>query len=323
MKIGILFGGNSLEHEISIVTAFQLKNKLSNEYDIVMLYLDFNNNLYDASSMKVSDFKEADIKGLKPTRFELGGIKGIKIDSIIIAMHGENGEDGIAASLCRFYSLSFVGCDIFASSLAMNKYLCYRYLSSLGLKMIPTRFYNYNDYIEGNIKEEYPIIIKPNKGGSSIGICVANNEEELLDALAKVFNLTDEIVVQRFYFDIHEYNLALYENGYSKLEMIMNKSEFFTFENKYNDEFKEYHKMLVTDRLDEFKAIARDVYNFIAASGIIRIDFFMIDNEIYINEINTIPGALSMYLFDDFISVIKELINASVVSKKELKNEES
>ena len=85
MKIGILFGGNSLEHEISIITAYQVKSKIEKRYDVYMLYLDFDNNLYIANKCSIGDFKLGKPKKLKKTSFIGGGVKGIKLDSVIIA----------------------------------------------------------------------------------------------------------------------------------------------------------------------------------------------------------------------------------------------
>mgnify|MGYP003318676605 CR=1 FL=1 len=107
-----------------------------------------------------------------------------------------------------------------------------------------------------------------------------------------------------------EYNLALSEFDYSNLERINNKSEIFTYENKYTDSFKLLHQEISdNDRIEEFKEVARKIYNMLDLNGIVRIDFFVIDNRIYVNEINTIPGALSMYLFDDFIDVFNRSLN--------------
>ena len=105
-------------------------------------------------------------------------------------------------------------------------------------------------------------------------------------------------------------SIALSEFDYSNLERINNKSEIFTYENKYTDSFKLLHQEIIdNDRIEEFKDIARKVYIMLDLNGIVRIDFFVIDNRIYVNEINTTPGALSMYLFDDFIDVFNRSLN--------------
>lgn len=316
MNIGILFGGNSLEHEISIVTAFQLKRRLEKDYNVNMIYIDYDNSLYIANKVRLNDFKNNNLKGLKKTSFKDKGVKGIDLDCIILSVHGENAEDGVAAALCRFYHIPYVGSNILASSIALDKYRCYKYLSNNGIKMIDSILYTYEDYLSGKEIGIYPCIIKPLYGGSSIGITVCKSKIELDNKLIEAFKISNRLIVQRYYENIEEYNLALYENGVSRLEKIDIKNDFFTFEDKYASEFKLMHKAMSDDSLySKFKDIGRSVYNLLEASGIIRIDFFMIENEIYVNEVNIIPGALSMYLFDNFDRVIRECINSSILKK--------
>lgn len=317
MKIGILFGGNSLEHEISIVSAYSLKKKLEDTYDIDMLYIDFNNDLFNANKLILKDFKNNNLKGLKRVSFSSGGVNKKKIDCMILALHGENGEDGIAAALCRFYNIPFVGSDIMASSIAIDKYSCYKYLSSNNIPMIDTRVYTYEDYINGNDIDKYPVIVKPIYGGSSIGIYVCRNKDEFDNKIIEALRVSKEVIIQPYYDNILEYNLAIYNSGYSKLERIDKKDEIFSFDNKYNESFKLMHQAIDDDYLiDDFKKLGRSVYDLLKCSGIIRIDFFLIDNKIYVNEVNILPGGLAMYLIDDFKAVIHECIVDAMKNKK-------
>ncbi|MGM9969728.1 MAG: ATP-grasp domain-containing protein [Anaeroplasma sp.] len=311
MKIGILFGGNSLEHEISIITAFQLKNKLKSIYDVVMLYIDFDSKIFDVSTTTLNDFKNNKIKA---RIISMEKVKN-KIDCIIIATHGENGEDGIAAALCEFYNIPYVGCNVLAASLCMNKWKTYQLLSRNGITMLETKHYTFNDFLNGIDLNDFPVIIKPIYGGSSIGISVCNKKEELDDCLIEAFKYNDEIIVQKYYKNLEEYNLAIYEGGVSELEKITNKNDIFSFDNKYNESFKQFHQKLI-DEKEEFVNISKEIYKILGLSGLIRIDFFKINNEIIVNEINTTPGALAMYLFPNFEYVIKDLVNLALTKKK-------
>jgi D-alanine-D-alanine ligase len=310
VNVGILFGGNSKEHEISIISAYQIKNKLKYEYDIHMIYIDIENNVFIADKMKLDDFKCNNYKKLKKTNFILGGVKGVKLDIAVLAGHGENSEDGIFASLMRFYNIKYVGCDLLASSICIDKHITYNYLSNNKINMINSYLYSYNDYINGQEFEEYPLILKPLCGGSSIGIFVIKDESQRIKVLNEAFNITDKFIVQKYYDNIIEYNLAIDDYGYSRLERIVKKNDIFSFENKYNESFKQFHQFIGDDILyDEFKRVGRCVYDLLNCSGIIRIDFFLIDGIIYVNEVNTTPGALAMYLYDDFNLVMRKLIN--------------
>ena len=315
MNLGILFGGNSREHEISIVSAYQIKNKLKYEYNIHMIYIDFDNTVYIADKMSLDDFKYNNYKKMKETRFIRGGVKGVNIDVIILSGHGENSEDGLFAGVMKFYNIIYIGCNMLSGSICIDKYVTYNYLSNNDIKMIDSYIYTYNDYINGIELKEYPVILKPLYGGSSIGIYIIKDKEEK-NKLNLAFKDSDKLLVQKYYDNIIEYNLALDDIGYSKLERIVKKDDIFSFDNKYNESFKQFHQAIGEDILyDEFKIVARRVYELLKCSGIIRIDFFLIDGIIYVNEVNTTPGALSMYLYDDFPNVIRRLINKKLLEK--------
>ena len=311
MNIGILFGGKSFEHSISIITAYQLKKKLQDYHNIFMIYFDINGNVYDCSKLTFKEFKE-NKKGFKKLN-----LSKMKLDLIVGAMHGENGEDGLAYNFARINNLPYFGSKGFGSSISLDKYKTYQFLSKNGIDMIDTYLYTYQDYLNGKIIRNYPIIIKTLNGGSSIGVFVIHNEEEFINQISDIFRYGKKVVVQPYYKDIIEYNLALTETDYSNLERINSKDEIFTFENKYTDSFKLLHQQINTDILcEEFKTIARRVYNLLDLNGIVRIDFFVIDNHIFVNEINTTPGALSIGLFNDFISIFNKSLKILLTEEK-------
>ena len=307
MNIGIIFGGKSFEHDISIISAYQLKKKIEKKYKINMIYVDFNSNLYITDKCSLNDFKNNNLKKKKKTMFVSGGIKYIDIDVLVSVMHGENGEDGIIASMARFYDIPFMGCSTFSGSLCIDKYNTYRYLSSNGIDMVDTILYTYEDYLNNKEINIIPCIIKPCCLGSSLGINVCKDKNDLDDLLVDSFKYSNRLVIQPFYEGILEYNLALNESYYSNLETINKKEDIFSFENKYSDSFKQLHQSLINnDRYDEFCCVARKVYDLICGNGIIRIDFFIHEDKILVNEVNTTPGALAMYLFADFDVVFDE-----------------
>ncbi len=304
MKLGIIFGGKSYEHEISVITAFQLKKKLEKEYELHMIYVSLEGKIYNADKMKLKDFKFNHYKKLKKLKLHKWGL-----NVLVGAMHGENGEDGLAAAFAKIHNIKYFGCDLFASSLCLDKYRTYLYLSNNGVKMVKTMYYTYEDYLKNKKIKYMPCIIKPLCGGSSIGISIAKTEEELDSKLNEAFSYSKEVIIEPYYEELLEFNLALNEKNFSQLEEIHKKDEIFSFENKYSDSFKVIHQSIIEhNRYDEFCKIARKVYNLIGAKGIIRLDFFMIDGVIYVNEVNTTPGALAMYLFEDFNQIFSEAL---------------
>lgn len=304
MNIGIIFGGKSFEHEISVITAYQVKKKLEEMYKISMLYVDINGVVWDSTKSLLNDYKIG-----KPKLKKLN-INRLNLNVIVGCMHGENGEDGYAYNFARINNIKYFGTKGFGSSICMDKYKSFNYLTNNGIKMVDTYVYTFNDYLTGKLIENFPVIVKPIYGGSSLGVVVIRNKDELVEGLIEAFTYTDTLVVQPFVEQVVEYNMALTEEDYSVLERINHKSEIFSYQNKYSDSFKLLHQELTNmDKLEEFKTIGRRVYEILSLNGIVRIDFFLIDDEIYVNEINTTPGALSIYLFDDFMEVFNKSLN--------------
>lgn len=306
MNLGILFGGNSLEHDISIISAFQLKNKLKKAFNIIMLYCDYDSNIYNVSKNKLDDFKK-DKYRFKVTRLVNGGIKNKKIDLMLLIGHGENSEDGVFAGLMRFYNICYLGSDIFTSSLCIDKWNSYLFLRD-EIPFLNKLSYNKVDYINKKEIPFMPAIIKPRYGGSSIGIEVCNNKEELDNKLIKELNSYNELIIEPFMNNIKEYTQAVAHNYTSKIEVIK-KKEFYSFDSKYTNDNKFILRDFIIDpKLDE---LSKRIYKLINASGIIRIDYFKINDKYYVNEINTLPGALASYLFESFDNVILDEIKYS------------
>ncbi|MDE7263299.1 MAG: ATP-grasp domain-containing protein [Anaeroplasmataceae bacterium] len=314
MKLGILFGGQSYEHEISIITAYQLKKRIEQEYEVHLIYVSLDGKYFNADRMKLSNFKLSQNKNLKKLKLDK-----LKLDCIVGAMHGENGEDGLAAAFAKIHRIRYMGCDLLAGAVSLDKYRSYLYLSKNGVRMVKTIHYTYEDFLSNKKIPYLPCIMKPVCGGSSIGIFIASTPEELSAKLAETFSYSKEIILQPYLETLEEYNLALNETTFSHLERIHKKDDIFSFENKYSDSFKVTHQSIIEHpRYDEFCKIARKVYELLHASGIIRIDFFLSEDKIYVNEVNTTPGALSMYLFSDFNEVFKESLRLCLT--KEIKN---
>lgn len=312
MRLGLLFGGSSFEHEISIVTAFQLRKRLEANYEIHLIYVSLSGDVWNADQMSMKDFRLEAYKKLKKLK-----LKKLKLDAIIGAMHGENGEDGLGYTFAKLNHIRYVGCDMLASSLCMDKYRSYLYLNYNGIPMLPTTYYTYQDYLDNKKIDYFPCIIKPVKGGSSLGIVVVNRKEELEEELLKAFQFGTEFIIQPYYSDLVEYNLAVSEKYYSNLEKINKKDTIFSFDNKYSDSFKVMHQSLVEDeKYDQFCSVARKVYDLLGAKGIIRIDFFYLNDMIYVNEVNTTPGALAMYLFPNFEKVFEDCLNKALLEKE-------
>lgn len=320
MKIAIVFGCSSYEHEISIVSSIAMKDVLSDE--LIYVFCDQNREFYEipTSTIKSKLFSSGEYKKCDKLTLQKGGFakksmfgqKELVFDVVLNLTHGGDGEDGVLASLFEFYKIPFIGPRVEACSVSSHKFLTKGYASSVDVKSIDYTFYTKNDSI--NI-DTFPVIIKPVRLGSSIGVSIVKTQEELDYALDVAFEFDDAIIIEPFIANIKEYNLAGTKvNGEFIFSIIEEpqKAEFLDFDKKYLD-FSRTSKALEADIDDALKLKIQEafkkLYNTLFDGALIRCDFFVVNNEVYINEINSIPGSMANYLFEDFNTVLTSLAN--------------
>ncbi len=324
MTFDVLFGGVSFEHEISIVSAIALKKVLGEKANR-FIFVDSEHRFYivPTESMKSKYFSSGEYKkGIQIFPQKGGwakksffGFTFMQANIIINLIHGADGEDGTMSSLLDFYQLNFIGPRTESSVMSFNKALTKLYAKQRGVKTLD---YEILTRQSADIKRlSYPIIIKPARLGSSIGVSIVNESKELEYAMDLAFEYDDSIIVEPFKSGIKEYNLAgcKVKNGAEsvfKFSIIEepSKKEMLDFENKYLD-FSRTEQVLKADISTELETKLKDefakLYENAFEGALIRCDFFVIDDEIYLNEINPIPGSMANYLFENFIAVIEEL----------------
>jgi len=318
MKIAIVFGGASFEHEISIVSAIAMKDVIKDE--LVYIFLDQNRDFYHIPTNTITsklfssgEYKKSDILTLKKGGFSkkaMFGEKQLDFDVVLNLTHGGDGEDGVLASLFEFNNIPFIGPRVESCSVSSNKFLTKGYSQSCGVKVIDYQYFNKNDEIKTN---EFPVIIKPTRLGSSIGVSIVKEQSELQYALDVAFEFDTDIIIEPFIKGIKEYNLAGCKTEGEFLFSIIEepaKADFLDFDKKYLD-FSRTSKAQVADisesLQDKLKESFKKIYNTSFEGSLIRCDFFVVEEEVYLNEINPIPGSMANYLFDDFNSVISKL----------------
>lgn len=320
MKIAIVFGGISFEHEISIVSSIAMKDVLKNE--LVYIFLDENREFYhiptDVIKSKLfssGDYKKFDKLSIARNGFyKKGGLfskeKPLDFDIALTLMHGGDGEDGVVASLFEFYNIPYLAPRVEACVVSSNKFLTKGYASSVDVNVVDYKYFTKGDKVE---IEEYPVILKPVKLGSSIGVSIVKSKEELDYALDVAYEFDDAIIIEPFISGVKEYNLAGTKvNGEFKFSILEEpqKAEFLDFDKKYLD-FSRTSKAKAVDLGEELNTKVKEsfkrIYNNLFEGSIIRCDFFVIDDEVYLNEINSIPGSMANYLFDDFNALLNEV----------------
>ena len=319
MTLGIIFGSKSFEHEISIVSAITMKKVLKNTLEYI--FIDQHRDFYHIPASKINSklFSSGEYKKYDKLQISQGGFfksslfgqKKLDIDTILNLTHGGDGEDSVLASLFEFFNIPFIGPRNTACVVSCDKYITKQYASSINVKTLPCEYFHKDDKVS---VEKYPVIIKPTKLGSSIGVSIVKSADELDYALDVAFEYDDTIIIEPFINGVKEYNLAGAKIGNNEIQFSIieepQKEEFLDFEKKYMD-FNRTQQVLKANISDELISQLKDnfikVYNNTFDGSLIRCDFFVIDDEVYLNEINPIPGSMANYLFDDFNTLINQI----------------
>ena len=319
MNIAILFGGSSFEHEISIVSAITMK-KVLKKSQLTYIFVDANREFWLVDTDKINSklFSSGEYKKGKKLTLKKGGFftegmfgsKQVAFDVLLNLIHGRDGEDGKITSLMEFFGIPYISPRLEASALSYNK-LYTKYLAeSLGVKTVAYEYLQKNG--ERKIDMPYPVIVKPVRLGSSIGVSIVKNESELDYALDVAFEFDTDVIVEPFIEGVKEYNQAGCLTDSWELSIVEepHKEEFLDFEKKYMD-FARDAQVLAADISDELREKIRDsfkkIYDPLFKGSIIRCDFFVHEGEVLLNEINPIPGSMANYLFEDFEGMLGRL----------------
>lgn len=341
IKVALLFGGKSVEHEISVISALQAAQSLDREkYDVIPVYISKSGEMYCGE--RVGDIEAyKDIKSLISESFEVcfarisGRAAIIKtrpklfekplvdyIDVALPVVHGTNVEDGTVAGYLNLIGVPFAGCDVLSAALSMDKYAMKLIFKESGIPVLDCAICDIADYSADDtaaiekIEEKigYPMIVKPVNLGSSVGISKADCREKLSEALAEAFLYAKRVLVERAIVNLTEINCSVLGNERaaeaSVCERPVGSDEILSYEDKYIGGSKSSKGMASTKRVipadispentEKIRELAVRAFKALGCCGVARIDF-MIDNdsgEIYLNEINSIPGSLSFYLWE-------------------------
>ena len=351
IKVGFLFGGRSVEHEISVITANQGMSAIDKEkYEIVPIYVAKTGLMYTGEKLlDLANYKNLDelIKNctqvtlindgnkVNLVKFPISKFKNNIVNTIDVAfpaMHGSNGEDGTMQGYLETLNIPYVGCDVLSSSVGMDKIMMRRVLKEAGIPSLDyISFYsleyikNENEIIE-NIERKinYPVIVKAGNLGSSVGIKKAKDRAGLKEAIEFAIEYSDRVMVERAIENLREINCSvmgdMIEAKASVCEEPFGSDEILSYSDKYMSGGKtkggkmqtgsksagmaSLDRKIPADISDELsnrvQELAVRTFKLLGCTGVSRIDF-MIDkdtDELYVNEINTLPGALSFYLWE-------------------------
>lgn len=367
IKIGVFFGGRSVEHEVSIISAIQAINNLDKEkYDIIPVYITRENEMYVGEKIgNIDAYKN--IKGLinesqriilvpngekvdiiKYPFKKFGKNEYDYIDLAFPIVHGTNVEDGALQGYFKTLGIPFVGPDVLSSAIGMDKYVMKTVLKDNNIPVLDCLRFDIKDYttncakiIEEVEKEiPYPVIVKPINLGSSVGIKVARKKEELQEAIDYAFQFAMNILVEKAITNLKEINCSVvgdYEEAIaSECEQPISTDEILSYEDKYiggnkNSGSKGMATLqrkipadISAETREKIRNLAINTFKVLGCNGVSRIDFIMDyeTNEIWVNEINTIPGSLSFYLWEPINIKYTELLDRIIIKALKRDREE-
>ena len=367
IKLGVLFGGISVEHEVSIITAIQaIKNIDKNKYEIIPIYIAKDGKWYTGNMLTDIDiYSDLDLMKRyakevvlynKEGRFLLQSKSGIfkrvvaEIDMAFPIMHGTNGEDGALQGYLETIGIPYSESGVYASVVGQDKVFMKQIFAANDVSVVKYEWFFDTDYlndkdkiIKSIEKIGYPVIVKPATLGSSVGIQVAHDILELQDAIVDAIKYDNKILVEEMIQDLKEVNISVLGNyehqELSVIEEVGSKNELLTYEDKYvgggkSGKFQSKGmasaKRIIPAKINDevankVRELAAHAFKSLNSNGVVRIDF-LIDTKtssVYVNEINSIPGSLSFYLWEKtnmkYPELLDEIINLGIMSHKKKK----
>ena len=365
-RVAMMFGGKTVEHEVSVISGIQACMAMdTDKYEIIPVYMTKDNDMYIGEGIgDISSYK--DIPGLlaKSQRVIMindggrvvlmpyplkkwGGPKPVQIDIAFPVVHGTNVEDGALQGYLKTVGVPFVGPDVTASAVSMDKFITKAVLQMHDIPVLDSEVYTLADYedmdsLPGRIEEVfgYPVIVKPVNLGSSVGISIAKDRTELVNALDDAFRYATRVLTEHAISNLREVNCAVLgdenEALASECEEPIHTKEILSYEDKYVNGgggkkggaeggqgskgagmanlARKIPADLTPEQREEVRALAVKSFKALGCNGVSRIDF-MIDEDtgkLYFNEINPIPGSLSFYLWEPVGVPYTELLDRMI-----------
>ncbi|MCI6649606.1 MAG: D-alanine--D-alanine ligase [Lachnospiraceae bacterium] len=353
-RVAVMYGGKSVEHEVSVISGIQaLMNIDTDKYETIPVYITKQNEFYVgedigkieaykdidgllARSQKVVWVNEGDKVVLSPYPKKMfGGMKDIEVDVAFPVVHGTNEEDGTLVGFLKTLGVPFVGCDVTSAAVGMDKYIQKCVLKDVDIPVLDCVCFHEDDYADieklldtAEAKVGYPAIIKPVNSGSSVGISMARNRQELTKSIDDAFTYASIVLVEHGIEKLKEINCSVLgdDSGAkaSILEEPFHTKDILSYKDKYESNgaksggskgMASVQRKIPADLPEEttkqIQEYAVRAFKALGCNGVVRIDFMIdeSDGKLYFNEINTIPGSLSFYLWEPSGIPYKELLD--------------
>lgn len=365
-NIAVFFGGRSVEHEISVISALQAINAFNKDkYNIIPVYISKQGRWYTGDNLlEIRNYrnlekltKEAEEVFMRPEygdynlykvntgRFSKKNPVVADIHAVIPVLHGTNGEDGIFEGVLETIGIPFAGCNTLSSANGMDKIVMKMILRECGIPVVDYVWFTDREWISDkeNVinriesKLSYPVIVKPANLGSSVGIGKASNKTELIDRINNAEKFSQRIIVEHMIENLKEINCSVLgeadDNITSVCEEPIKTGDFLSYEDKYMGGSKGATGMQASDKRipadlteemsEKIRKMASETFRVLSCHGVSRVDIMVDekDDSIYVNEINTIPGSLSFYLWEatgiSFEQLMDRLVSLALKRKRD------
>lgn len=365
--IGVFFGGRSVEHEISVLTALQAMYAIeASRYNIIPIYISKEGRWYSGEPlMSVSNYK--DMAALKSRCEEVymnpeygdynlyrrkkplfGSRIVATLDVAIPALHGTNGEDGVFQGLLETIGIPFAGCDTLSAAIGMDKIVMKMVLEHSGIPVVDYVWFTDKQWAmtrdkwveEIERKIGYPVIVKPANLGSSVGISRADNRQELITKVEEASRYSTRLIVEDLVENLKEINCSVLgdcdDYATSVCEEPIKSGKILSYEDKYMGGSKGESGMqasekripadLSEEQTQRIRFLAGETFRVLSCHGVARVDVMIDDNsgDIYVNEINAIPGSFSFYLWEatgvPFDELMDKMVSLALKRKREQAN---
>lgn len=334
-NVAVLFGGRSNEHDISVITGMYAVNLLRGAgYRVIPVYLPTEGGMCYARAEGVKDFAGSKLKTVRAYLYD-GGLYDAKkrkklfdIDIALNCCHGGMGEDGTLSSLLRWNHIVSASPNAVVSGVFMDKWLGKIAARGLGIPVARGVCVREGEEVDLHSLGGFPVIVKPVTLGSSIGVKVARSEEELSNALELAFRLDGAALVEEYFIDKRDINCAAYRKDgkivVSPLEEVFSSEAILSFHEKYEEAAKESEiPASVPESLaEEIKAYTAKIYETFSCRGVVRADFLITGDEVYFNELNTVPGSLACHLFGKSLIEARDFLASLIEDALENKEKE-
>ncbi len=349
LRIMVVYGGVSPEHDVAIVTALQIMNALKEAgFEVMPVYVSKEGNWYlgGESYLQPEMYKvtgnlvrkgkwvmwsaDPDLGLLEKNWWGFGATVK-QPDVVFPVIHGHGGEDGTLQGLLEMGRIPYVGCGVTTSAVKIDKYIAKKIAQACGLNVLKDILVIKGEKLTSAKKKEikYPVMVKPVGLGSSIGLSRVNRQEDLDDALEVAFCYDQRVIIEEALDDFDEVNISVLGNNpyiVSVTEEPKSSGELLSFADKYEGQGKikgmAGSKRLIPARqgttvIREIEQGAEKYFRAIGGKGIARVDFMVDKKEkVYFNEINTMPGSLAYYLWDasgiTFPGLVKKLVDLAI-----------